>query len=358
MKELDKIIDELKNSPIYTMSLGSKELFHSNFWAWLIEQNGEYAKIFFKKIDCSNLDVQREEKGRDITITSQKKKYVIENKLKSMPDLEQLVKYTDDLKDSFEGGVLTGIKKPKFILPKGWNFVSYKEITDEIEKIAILCNNEFVKNVTLQYVKDLRNVFKLINSFEEITGQNFPGGDTKIIEKLSNKAIRLWDVCQKYKTEEFAKILEVTLKDFQSKIQESGFELSIETGFSHSTSFLDVRFIRARGEEEEVSIGVQLQSGQYRRFATLCGNNSSENVYKTFKKYGWFEEYNKNSKYIFGQESSMKKSYCCFNGGTKVKYYFVDQHYIIKNYSFADLTDRIKKDLEQAVTIVNKYYKK
>ena len=30
-------VDYLKKSMIYQMSLGSKELFHSNVWGWLIE---------------------------------------------------------------------------------------------------------------------------------------------------------------------------------------------------------------------------------------------------------------------------------------------------------------------------------
>lgn len=30
---MDERVMKLKDSPIYAMSLGSKELFHSNFWA-------------------------------------------------------------------------------------------------------------------------------------------------------------------------------------------------------------------------------------------------------------------------------------------------------------------------------------
>lgn len=30
-------IERLKKSPVFSMSLGSKELFHSNFWAYLME---------------------------------------------------------------------------------------------------------------------------------------------------------------------------------------------------------------------------------------------------------------------------------------------------------------------------------
>ena len=359
MNGINKIIKRLKNSPIYAMSLGSKELFHSNFWAWLIDQNNEYAKIFFKEIDCSNVIVEREKNSRDITLTSQKKKYVIENKLKSMPDKDQLIKYTNDVGKSFDGGFLTGIKKPNFDLPKGWSFVSYQEITDGIETVVNQSNdNEFNKKVILQYIDDLRNIFELISEFDNITGENFPNSELNIVKKLSDKSIRLWDVCQKYKVEEFAKQLKKELQELEVLVAKNGFTFFVETGFSHSTSFVDIRFIRDREEESEVSIGVQLQNGQYRKCAVLSGNNSVENVYNVFKGYGWFEEYDRQRKIIFNQESSMTKPYCSFKGGTKVKYYFVDQHYKIFDYSFADLTERIRKDLIQAIEVINKNYKK
>lgn len=43
-------IDSIKNNPLFVMSLHSKELFHSNFWAWLFERNHEYVKIFFQSL--------------------------------------------------------------------------------------------------------------------------------------------------------------------------------------------------------------------------------------------------------------------------------------------------------------------
>ena len=90
---IEQSLDKLKQSPLFAISLSSKELFHSNFWAWLIEYNPEYAKVFFDDIvvdSNENLKVCREEKNRDITIHYQNKEYVIENKLKSMPYINQL----------------------------------------------------------------------------------------------------------------------------------------------------------------------------------------------------------------------------------------------------------------------------
>jgi hypothetical protein len=67
--EISEIVESLKKSPIFAMSLGSKELFHSNFWAWLIEQDSRFVTVFFPDLDPSKvICVQREEGNRDITV--------------------------------------------------------------------------------------------------------------------------------------------------------------------------------------------------------------------------------------------------------------------------------------------------
>ena len=85
-------VSELKKSPIFAMSLSSKELFHSEFWAWLFARNIEYARIFFPNISTIE-NVGREEGNRDITVYSGGKGYVIENKVKSLPNVKQLEKF-------------------------------------------------------------------------------------------------------------------------------------------------------------------------------------------------------------------------------------------------------------------------
>ena len=58
MEEFDNIIKNLKNNFLFQASLGSKELFHSNMLAWLLEKknkegdNGEFMvlKHFIKTV--------------------------------------------------------------------------------------------------------------------------------------------------------------------------------------------------------------------------------------------------------------------------------------------------------------------
>ena len=44
-------IKKLSGSLIYKMSQGSKELYHSNIWSWLIEQDAEFINAFIDDID-------------------------------------------------------------------------------------------------------------------------------------------------------------------------------------------------------------------------------------------------------------------------------------------------------------------
>lgn len=92
--KLQKYIDYLKKSPIFSMSLGSKELFYSNFRAWIFEQKQgqEFIRVFFPNINIQEItDIKREHKSRDIVIFLKNgDEYVIENKIKSYGDYHQL----------------------------------------------------------------------------------------------------------------------------------------------------------------------------------------------------------------------------------------------------------------------------
>ena len=132
--DLEQSFKNLKQSPMFAISLSSKELFHSNFWAWLIEHNPEYSKVFFDDIDFNiKLSVKREEKNRDLSIHLNQWVYIIENKLKSLPSREQIEEYQKK-EPSFCKGCLTGVVRLED-LPNNWCFKSYKEIGTSIIKI-------------------------------------------------------------------------------------------------------------------------------------------------------------------------------------------------------------------------------
>lgn len=88
----------LKESPLFCFSLGSKELFHSNFLWWL----AEHEKSFFQAVLCQLLgvgdiewnEVKREEQNFDFCLKKDGRYILLlENKVKSIPRKSQLDEY-------------------------------------------------------------------------------------------------------------------------------------------------------------------------------------------------------------------------------------------------------------------------
>jgi len=123
----DAAIEYLKTSPMFNLSLSSKELFHSNFlyWIWKLDSNA------FKRLMATLLDVETKELGwggewevvreynsfdlcvkrcdkesYDEKTSVRKIRYgdvllVIENKVKSIPYKAQLKKYVDKVNELY-----------------------------------------------------------------------------------------------------------------------------------------------------------------------------------------------------------------------------------------------------------------
>lgn len=133
-----------KNSLLYQMSLGSIELFH---WWWLSNNEMSFIKVFLSNFDPLKYNngeyiwPEREKMNRDIIIwlcdNNVEEYNVIENKIKSLPTLEQLQNYTTNINNNkFKQGVLTGIGDYNLDLSQldghsnthgTWSYVSYEE---------------------------------------------------------------------------------------------------------------------------------------------------------------------------------------------------------------------------------------
>ena len=103
-KEIRQRLHQLKESPLFNLSLGSRELFHSNFLYWLGGMyKDEVGTLFARFIsdrsgDCSLEDFpQRERENIDLQFHFKNgTKLIVENKVKSIPYKEQLARYTEE----------------------------------------------------------------------------------------------------------------------------------------------------------------------------------------------------------------------------------------------------------------------
>lgn len=175
---------EISNNVMFRLSLCSRELFHSNFWAWLIEKQPiQVLPIFVKdldlsKIDLSNFDVKREETvskvmqkniytgkeinkkcNADISFKLGDTLYIIENKFKSLPDSAQLDNYIEG--KSKTKIILASFIKPYFELKPNMSFVSYETILFGLQNVDLTVFKEDEKSIIKNYIECLRLLVEL-----------------------------------------------------------------------------------------------------------------------------------------------------------------------------------------------------
>ena len=336
-------IGRLKNSPIYAMSLGSKELFHSNFWAWLMKKNPGFIEVFFEeRID--NPEVKREEENRDLTIwenRGNKKAYVIENKIKAIPTREQLVKYQESLKEKFVKGILTGLRKPmEGILPDGWAFLSYRTIAKRLrEKTSLL------DDLSCAILEEYCDIVETIDAiFAELIPEKCKGDFRYGTEDSENnikslKEVHLDDIYKKILAAEFLTYWR-THSSYQDKAES-------EQNYTRDTALMDFKL--KCGEQK---IGVQIQGSQFKLLAESESSCSPEDLFNKYKSKGWFVEKKDKKISLLGEEreTSMKpkNEFCHYTGKTT----FVYQYFNIENISFKDMWKFVDQALDQASHLI------
>ena len=132
--------EDIKTSPLAKLSMASKELFHSNMLDWIFK---EHPLIFMDmlnrmKIKCETpTSSEREWHHFDFCLKSSSGIVVLllENKVKSLPNLEQLERYTDDkVISSNTTKVLLSLVKESVIPQReeiensGWIIRSYEDL--------------------------------------------------------------------------------------------------------------------------------------------------------------------------------------------------------------------------------------
>lgn len=363
-------VEDLKDSFIYNASLGSKELFHSNIWAWILT-NEKFGYRFFNSLferkitEKDIIRVKREEKNRDLTIyINEKEVYVIENKLKSIPYKEQLIKYQGEI--NINEAILTGIGiEPLWLndeeLDK-WKFKNYCEIANGIEGFAKYIDDDKQKYL-IDYAQSIKELSFVLSDYYDSLNYHLPL--TCINDKYKSlEELRIWDLAQKYVANMFAN--ELVKNEDYIKIKNEVNSLKTEVGFHNGKYTFDCR-IEKGVKENYRCIGVQIEGEQYRR--TLQLNNFKEKgkgndiVFKKGKDFKWFASKIKNKTINFNnidRKTSITKDFCSYStnvGDSKGYYYcFVYQYWNLDkdNSSFDNLIKCILDDIKIAKELIDK----
>lgn len=327
MKEL---ITNLKTNPLFQLSLGSKELFHSNFIAWILEYTENIdckekeiyrkhllSKILNKEVTEVVKSPSREKLNIDLQITVKTKDneeilIVIENKVKSMAYSEQLKNYSDKIKNKNKDknavfyllSLAEPIKEVKDL--EKWNLLRYDELAGYMGSGLYLFKDSNCNFNTLlsEYIKFIEQLHKVAEYIEiKADDEKFDYFDSEI--RKSFEAIRIHDFFIKYKHEQITYKIDKRINDEfnltkvfpRRKINKkyvnpdkikNGYNL--ESGYSNNDGMIDFKYIIKTyhiNKDKSPSyyvVGIQLQGKELRFVLELISNDISTKTKQEAKK--------------------------------------------------------------------------
>ena len=367
-----RLAEKFSNSVVGAMSLGSKELFHSNVWAWVLEQYPEFAETFFEGLEnvhLNHVDIKREQGHRDLTIwrkssehTGGENVYVIENKFKAIPTRHQLLDYQKKLCQTKKGcdfhGVLTGLSCPQWMNENNaeltdWRFVSYDDILKGLENV--LTKKAIGNSVAAlrEYVEMTRTLVKLVKMFDKDVGETMLVSTNEWAHLMEE--IRIDDLCKKMKADQFVSYIEAS--DWYKKFSESTFLYGLKpyviSDYTNNDALVDVGLRRTTLKEgkrvkemTDEAIGIQIQGGMYKKFFMAKG--SAGTVYEKACKLNWLSNQwmNENQSGKGRRKDGRFKQYDQGGG-----YFFVYHDRKLTDVSFDKIGKCIKGDLATLVQV-------
>lgn len=363
INSINNTIKNLKKSPIFPMSKGAMELFHSNFWKWLIEEiDYEYATAFIedKNFNFNQINkVEREKKHTDLLISVGNKSIVIENKIKTLPTKEQLKTYEESFKKRFYGGVcVIPCEYDNNLKFDKWTLITYDKILSNLTEITNK-NKSKICDEKGQFCYDLINEYiNTTRCVEEIISSKISEFDKKIIKSVDVKDINelgLADIVKKINGYMLLKYLKEQLVE---KYPEDKYHYILS--FNHKSITISIRKI-IRDNEGYILLGPQLEEISFRRMIHITNNyfkirknrTDRDLLYKNLKNI-YYDNNEDNSNFVYPKINKDNKLYNEYNGTFKdEKYNLSNEEYIaiyrnfkVEQTSFEYILKLFKDELE------------
>lgn len=330
--ELLTLRNKIENTLNYQLSLSNLELYHSNLFAVVLEKSEFINHKFFSNVidinkKYTDLKVYREKNSIDLTIEvidEDRRTHVIfiENKVKSLPDKSQLIRYSE--KDSNAKGILLSLVKPEFELPDSWFRISYGELIEYYSDLLDKVDETFRLFLT-DYVEYMKNVKEFIEKISY--------GESYFLEECNNKVLegmRLRSVIEKIHYANLEnKISDLGYKTYSGRIR----------GAHHFGIYLPI-------EDTTSSFDIQIQGKQYRHKVNFSLEDKSklgdlERICDSIKEKTCLYNFNLDDNPILEKSSSRKK----WKTYGKKDYY--DYAHIKKHVSSKELINYIRTDIKK-----------
>lgn len=330
--ELITLRNKIENTLNYQLSLSNLELYHSNLFAVVLEKSGFINHKFFSDVididkKYTDLKVYREKKSIDLTIEVTDEKgqthvIFIENKVKSLPDENQLIRYSE--KDSNAKGIILSLVEPGFELPESWFRRSYGELieyyNDLLEKV-----DETFRLFLLDYIEYMKNVEKFIEKISY--------GESYFLEESNNKVLdgmRLRSVIEK-----------IHYANLQNMISDLGYKTY--SGRIRGAHHFGIELTM---EGTESTFDIQIQGNQYRHKVNFSLEDKAklgdlERICDIIKEKTCLYHFNLEDNPILEKSASTKK----WKMYDKKDIY--DYAHIKKHVSSKELIDYIRTDVKK-----------
>jgi len=265
----DVVVQKLIKSPVFNMSLSSKELFHSNFIGWLIVEYREQMSSLFSSLLGEEIAIklcEREKKNFDLFIhCSGERDIIIENKFKSIVQKEQLRQYNKKVESPETYRILLSLHNTLYeeevVKNAGWILIGYDDYVRELKKIRVNDSyQQFLINDYCQFVEIIIEEFSKTD-FGSITVNQM------IHESNRWEEIRLHDMYQKHIFSYLCWELNRKMKSKLGSI--AGVEDVLSKteawqGFTRATGLVVMNYVvNAKGNNRREGVRLELQL-QYR----------------------------------------------------------------------------------------------
>lgn len=330
--ELLTLRNKIENTLNYQLSLSNLELYHSNLFAVVLEKSEFIDHKFFSNVidinkKYTDLKVYREKNSIDLTIEvideDRKTRVIfIENKVKSLPGKDQLVRYSE--KDSNAKGILLSLVKPGFELPDSWFRRSYGELIEYYSDLLDKVDDTF-RLFLIDYIEYMKNVEEFIEKISY--------GESYFLEESNNKVLegmRLRSVIEKIHYANLQNMIaDLGYKTYSGRIR----------GAHHFGINLPVEGITS-------SFDIQIQGNQYRHKINFSIEDKErlgelERICEIIKEETCLYNFNLEENPILEKSSSRKK----WKTYGKKDYY--DYAHIKKHVSSKELIDYIRTDVKK-----------
>ncbi len=306
-------VEYLKGSPVFAMSLGAKELFHSNFLAWFWNNYSGHAMAAFSgwmggiPKQAAFKAAEREKNNFDLTISfSGDHKLVIENKVKAVPSKAQLEEYSRKLSNEKHPEkiecLMLSLTPPRFcgtgksITIDGggnrnftWGCMSYCQLADALQEASNSITG-YDGCILKDYIASIRALSELVNNSLVEQGQSF------FCESGDFSDLRITDVIRKLRYGQLVEAVSAKLPTSKTDLSGKDFlkgshgDVFLHSFMTRSLGGFDLKYI-VSPEQGPFVVGIQIQGSDLRLFVETIGGkvNLGNVAEELLNKKAWFD---------------------------------------------------------------------